>query len=77
MKIRIRLDEILVRQRLSVVELSDRTGISVRHLNLLRDNKAVAVRLRTLEALCAALGCEPGDIIVSGGDPEPEARQRL
>jgi len=64
MKIRIRLDEILALRRLSIVELSDRTGISVRHLNILRDNKALAVRLRTLEVLCEALGCEPGEIIV-------------
>lgn len=75
MTIRVRLDEILVAKRLSIVELSDRTGISVRHLNILRDNKAVAVRLQTLERLCEALGCEPGDIVVRDKeDTQPPRR---
>ncbi|BBF81247.1 transcriptional regulator, XRE family [Asticcacaulis excentricus] len=58
------LSEQLARRRLSLVELSDRTGIAVRHLELLRDQKAVAVRLRTLESLCRALNCTPGDLLV-------------
>lgn len=75
MSIRICLDEILVARRLSIVELSDRTGISVRHLNILRDNKAVAVRLRTLDVLCEALGCEPGEIIVRDKEDTPPPRR--
>ncbi|ESQ80874.1 helix-turn-helix transcriptional regulator [Asticcacaulis sp. YBE204] len=57
------LNELLARRRLSIVELSDRTGIAVRHLELLRDQKAVAVRLRTLDVLCRALNCTPGDLL--------------
>ncbi|ADU11753.1 MAG: helix-turn-helix domain-containing protein [Asticcacaulis sp.] len=64
MSVTICLSEQLARRRLSLVELSDRTGIAVRHLELLRDQKAVAVRLRTLESLCRALNCTPGDLLV-------------
>ncbi|WP_126422195.1 helix-turn-helix domain-containing protein [Asticcacaulis excentricus] len=64
MSMTICLSEQLARRRLSLVELSDRTGIAVRHLELLRDQKAVAVRLRTLESLCRALNCTPGDLLV-------------
>jgi putative transcriptional regulator len=61
--IRIRLAEALARRRLSIVELSDRTGISARDLEILRDDKALAVRLATLDALCRALDCAPGDLM--------------
>lgn len=61
--IRLKLAEVLARKRLSIVELSDRTGISVRDLEVLRDQKALALRLRTLECLCRSLGCQPGDLI--------------
>ncbi|MDC7693078.1 helix-turn-helix domain-containing protein [Asticcacaulis sp. DXS10W] len=64
MSVTICLSEQLARRRLSLVELSDRTGIAVRHLELLRDQKAVAVRLRTLESLCRALSCTPGELLV-------------
>jgi len=70
MSVNICLDEMLARRRLSIVELSDRTGIAVRHLEILRDQKAVAVRLRTLEALCRALGCTPGDLLVIRNEDE-------
>ncbi|EGF92072.1 transcriptional regulator, Cro/CI family [Asticcacaulis biprosthecium C19] len=56
----------LARRRLSIVELSDRTGISVRDLEILRDQKAMALRLKTLDALCRALHCEPADLIAYG-----------
>ena len=66
--IRLKLAEVLARRRLSIVELSDRTGISVRDLEILRDQKAMALRLKTLEALCRALNCTPGDLIEYGGN---------
>jgi putative transcriptional regulator len=71
MAVRINIDQMLVKRRLSLVELSDRTGISVRHLTLLRDQHAVAVRLKTMEALCAALKCTPGDLFSLIDDAEP------
>ena len=70
MSVNICLSEQLARRRLSIVELSDRTGIAVRHLELLRDQKAVAVRLRTLESLCRALNCTPGDLLVIHNEDE-------
>lgn len=61
--IRLKLAEMLAHKRLSIVELSDRSGISVRDLEVLRDQQAMALRLRTLDSLCRALGCTPGDLI--------------
>ena len=66
--IRVRLAEALAKRRLSIVELSDRTGIGVRDLEILRDGRALAVRLSTLDALCRALGCAPGDLQDYDGD---------
>ena len=63
MSIRIKLAEALARRRLSIVELSDRTGIAVRDLETLREQKAMALRLKTLEAMCRALDCTPGDLL--------------
>ena len=61
--IRICLAETLAKKRLSIVELSDRTGISVRDLEVLRDQGAMALRLKTLDCLCRALSCTPGDLL--------------
>lgn len=61
--IRIRLHDMLARKRLSIVELSDRTGITVRDLEVLRDQGAMALRLKTLDCLCRALSCTPGDLL--------------
>lgn len=80
MTIRLTLDQMLAKRRLSLVELSDRTGISVRHLTLLRNQEAVAVRLKTLDVLCKALNCTPGDLISYTGretvDTEPSAARK-
>ncbi|MEI9903259.1 MAG: helix-turn-helix domain-containing protein [Asticcacaulis sp.] len=63
MSIRFKLAEALARRRLSIVELSDRTGIAVRDLEVLRDQKAMALRMTTLEALCRALNCDAGELL--------------
>ncbi len=68
--IRFRLADALARRRLSIVELSDRTGIAVHDLETLRDQKAMALRMKTLEALCRALGCDPGELIEVSDDEE-------
>ena len=60
---RFKIAEVLAQKRLSIVELSDRTGISVRDLEVLRDQRAMAVRLKTLDCLCKALSCQPGDLL--------------
>ncbi len=61
--IKLRIAEVLAQRRLSLVELSDRTGISMRDLEILRDQRAMAVRLKTLDCLCKALSCQPGDLL--------------
>lgn len=61
--IKFRIAEMLAQRRLSITELSDRTGISVRDLEILRDQHAMAVRLKTLDCLCKALSCQPGDLL--------------
>lgn len=63
MAIRMGLDLVLMQKRMSLVELSDRVGITVANLELLRDGHARALRLSTLDALCRELGCQPGDLL--------------
>ncbi len=63
MKIRIDLDVMMARRKISLSELSDRVGITLANLSILKNNKAKAIRFSTLEAICEVLDCEPGDII--------------
>ena len=61
--IRINLDVMLARRKLSLTELSERVGITLANLSVLKTGKAKAVRFSTLDALCRALACQPGDIL--------------
>lgn len=61
--IRINLDVMLARRKLSLTELSERVGITLANLSVLKTGKAKAVRFSTLDALCRALDCQPGDIL--------------
>ena len=61
--IRINLDVMLARRKMSLTELSERVGITMANLSVLKTGKAKAVRFTTLDALCRALGCQPGDIL--------------
>ncbi|HIY76744.1 MAG TPA: helix-turn-helix transcriptional regulator [Candidatus Sphingobacterium stercorigallinarum] len=63
MAIRIHLDEVMSRQNMSLNELSARVGITLSNLSIIKNEKAKAIRLRTLEALCKALDCQPGDLL--------------
>lgn len=79
MAIRIQLDRLLLQRRMSLTELSDRVGVTVANLSILKTGKARAVRFSTLDALCRELDCQPGELIVwtpgpagSGGDAEDE-----
>lgn len=63
MAIRIHLDEVMSRQNMSLNELSARVGITLSNLSIIKNEKAKAVRLRTLNALCKALNCQPGDLL--------------
>ena len=61
--IRINLDVMLAKRKMSLTELADRVGITLANLSVLKTGKAKAVRFSTLDALCRALGCQPGDIL--------------
>lgn len=63
MPIIVRLDRVLADRKLSLNELSQRTGITVVNLSNLKTGKARAVRFSTLEVICKALGCQPGDLL--------------
>ena len=61
--IRINLDVMLAKRKMSLTELSERVGVTMANLSVLKTGKAKAVRFTTLDALCRALDCEPGDIL--------------
>ena len=63
MPIRINLDLMLAKRKMRIGELSERVGVSATNLSILKTGKAKAVRFSTLEAICAALDCQPGDIL--------------
>ena len=63
MAIRIRLDRMLFERRMSLSELADRVGVTTANLSILETGRARAIRMSTLEALCAALDCQPGDLL--------------
>lgn len=62
--IRIDLDVMLARRKMSLTELSARVGVTMANLSILKNGRARAVRLETLNAICRALSCQPGDILV-------------
>ncbi len=63
MPITVNIDVMLARRKMSSGELADKVGISATNLSILKTGKAKAVRFSTLEALCRALDCQPGDIL--------------
>ncbi|WP_242307969.1 helix-turn-helix transcriptional regulator [Bacillus cereus group sp. BfR-BA-01524] len=63
MAIIINIDVMLAKRKMSVTELSEKVGITMANLSILKNGKAKAVRFSTLEAICKALECQPGDIL--------------
>ncbi len=63
MAIIITLDVMLAKRKMSVTELAGKVGITMANVSVLKNGKAKAVRLSTLEAICKALACQPGDIL--------------
>lgn len=63
MAIIINIDVMLAKRKMSVTELSEKVGITMANLSILKNGKAKAVRLSTLEAICKALDCQPGDVL--------------
>ena len=79
MAIQVKLDDLLHARRMTLTELAERVGITIVNLSILKTGKARAIRFSTLEAICAALSCQPGDILeylpeaAAGGQPRSEA----
>ena len=70
MSIKINLDLMLVRRKMSLTRLSQRVGISMTNLSLLKTGKVKGIRFSTLCAICEALDCQPGDILSIESDSE-------
>ena len=66
----VNLDVMLARRKMSVTELSEKVGITMANLSILKNGKARAIRFSTLEAICEALDCQPGDILEYRRGPE-------
>ncbi|HEY5805234.1 MAG TPA: helix-turn-helix transcriptional regulator [Lysobacter sp.] len=63
MAISVKLDEVLHDRRMTLTELSGKVGITLANLSILKTGKARGIRFATLEAICAALDCQPGDLL--------------
>lgn len=63
MAIIINIDVMLARRKMSVTELAEKVGITMANISVLKNGKAKAIRFSTLEGVCAALDCQPGDIL--------------
>jgi putative transcriptional regulator len=64
MAICVRLDRLLEQRDMTLTELSERVGITLANLSILKTNKARAIRFSTLEALCREFECQPGDLLM-------------
>lgn len=71
MPIIVNVNVMLARRKMSSGELAEKIGITPANLSILKTGKAKAIRFTTLEALCKALDCQPGDIFAYDGKPEP------
>ncbi|GAB1763375.1 MULTISPECIES: helix-turn-helix domain-containing protein [Priestia] len=72
MAIIINIDVMLAKRKMSVTELAERVGITISNLSILKNGKAKAVRFSTLEEICKALDCQPGDILEYQANEERE-----
>ena len=70
--IRVDLDVMMARRKMSLTELSQKVGITMANLSILKNGHAKAVRMSTLEAICKALRCQPGDILIYEESDDPE-----
>ena len=72
----VNLDVMMARRKMSLNELAAKVDLTLANLSILKNNKAKAVRFSTLEAICAALDCQPGDLLefVPSGEDRQEVR---
>ena len=73
MAILINLDVMMAKRKIGLTELSDKVGISLANLSILKNNRARAVRFSTLDAICRALDCQPGDLLEYVPEEAPAA----
>jgi len=76
MAIIVKLDDLLYARRMTLTELAERIDITLANLSVLKTGKARAMRFSTLEAICAVLACQPGDLLEFHGDSPPTRRSR-
>ena len=69
--IRVDLDVMMARRKMSLTELSQKVGITMANLSILKNGHAKAVRMTTLDAICRALRCQPGDILIFEESEDP------
>ena len=74
MGIMINLDAMMAKRRIGLTELSDKVGITLANLSILKNNRARAVRFSSLDAICRALDCQPGDILEYVPDDEEQPK---
>ena len=70
--IKLNLDRAMAERNVSLTELADRIGLTLANLSILKTNKARAIRFTTLDAICRALECQPGELLEWIDAPEPE-----
>ena len=70
--IRVDLDVMMARRKMSLTELSQKVGITMANLSILKNGHAKAVRMSTLEAICKVLKCQPGDILIYEESDNPD-----
>ncbi|MBQ9415009.1 MAG: helix-turn-helix transcriptional regulator [Clostridia bacterium] len=75
MAILVNLDVMMAKRKIGLTELSDRVGITLANLSILKNNRARAVRFSTLNAICKELNCQPADILEYVPDDESESDQ--
>ena len=72
MAIIVKLDDVLHARRMTLTDLSETIGITLPNLSVLKTGKARAIRFSTLEAICGALQCQPGDLLEFTGENDPD-----
>ena len=73
MAIAVKLDDLLHDRRMTLTDLADRIDMTLANLSILKTGKARAIRFSTLEAICAALACQPGDLLEFAPDSDAAA----
>ncbi|SEA22720.1 putative transcriptional regulator [Lachnospiraceae bacterium NK3A20] len=71
----VNLDVMMAKRKIGLTELSGRVGITMANLSILKNNKAKAIRLETMDAICRELGCQPGDLLEYIPDPPRDLAQ--